>query len=87
MPSKKVGKAVGVCGVCGQTLTRDRPADIAYCDCYRYCPNCGRAMTPYTPDLNGKNYDPERGLKVLFVCTNHSPPYYSTQKPVEVQLL
>ena len=43
-------------------------------------------MTSYTPDLTGKSYDPDKGLHVLFVCLNCSPPYYSKMMPVEVQL-
>lgn len=84
--AKKVGKAIGVCSVCGKTHMRDRPTDVAYCDCYRYCPQCGEAMEPYTPENLGKNYNPDKGLHVLFVCRNCSPPYYSKQMPVEVSL-
>lgn len=84
--AKKIGKACGTCSNCGKRLCRDRPADIAYCDCYKYCPQCGKSMTSYTPDLTGKSYDPDKGLHVLFVCLNCSPPYYSKMMPVEVQL-
>jgi len=102
--SEKVGKAIGTCSVCGKTHFRDRPADIAYCDCYRYCPLCDPPytvlMTPFTPDLTPSMYrsekahdvkggsaePPEWTSETLFVCYNHSPPYYSRQKPVEVLL-
>jgi len=43
-------------------------------------------MTPYTPDLAPNVYgiDGKRELAVLMVCTHHSPPFFSTQKPIEV---
>lgn len=44
----KVGYAKGTCSRCGKTLTRRRPADYAVCDCYQYCPPCGKKMNPYT---------------------------------------
>jgi hypothetical protein len=43
-------------------------------------------MTPFTPDLTPRTYDPEKGLEVFYVCNNHTSPYYSKQKPVEVRL-
>ena len=43
-------------------------------------------MTPYTPDLTPINYESEKGLDGVYVCGNHAPPYYSSQKPVEVRL-
>jgi len=82
----KVGYAEGKCPVCGKTLIRKRPADMAVCDCYLYCPLCGKEMAPYTPDLTPTTYEPEKGLDVLYVCNNHVPPYHSKQKPVEVRL-
>ena len=86
MAIAKIGFAEGKCGVCGKTLRRRCPADFAVCDCYECCPLCGEKMTPYTPDLSPITYDPEKGLEVLYVCNNHSPPHYSKQKPVEVHL-
>jgi len=46
-------------------------------------------MEPYTPDLAPNTYgmDGKRDLKILMVCNNHSPPFYSTQKPVEVEMV
>jgi hypothetical protein len=57
-------------------------------------------MTPFTPDLTPGTYrvekslalkgqaaeTPEWTIETLYVCNNHSPPYYSSQKPVEVKL-
>jgi hypothetical protein len=45
-------------------------------------------MEPYTPDLTLNTYgmDGKRDLQILMVCTRHSPPFYSSQKPVEVKL-
>ena len=82
----KVGSAQGVCSRCGKTLRRRRPADVAICPCYEYCPLCGTKMTPYTPDLTPTTYESEKGLDALYVCNNHTPPHYSSQKPVEVHL-
>ena len=67
----------------GQTIDQ---ADYAVCDWHIYCPLCGAKMTPYTPDLTPTSYKSEKGIDVLYVCNNHSPPYYSKQKPVEVRL-
>jgi len=67
----------------GQTINH---ADYAVCHCYLYCPLCGARMTPYTPDLTPTTYEAEKGLHVLYVCNNHAPPHYSSQKPVEVRL-
>lgn len=43
-------------------------------------------MTSYTPDLAMNIYavDGKRELNILMVCTFHSPPFFSTKKPVEV---
>jgi len=43
-------------------------------------------MKPYTPDLTPNVYgkDGKRDMEILMVCTNHSSPFFSTQKPVEV---
>jgi len=96
----KVGYAKGVCPSCGKMLIRKRPADVAVCDCYRYCPLCGTEMTPFNPDLTPSTYGAGEGfalkgqevkssgwtVETLYVCYNHSPPHYSSQKPVEVKL-
>lgn len=86
MTVPKVGFAEGECPACGRTLRRRRPAEYAVCDCYERCPLCGAKMTPYTPDLTPTTYESEKGLRVLYVCNSHTPPYYSKQKPVEVKL-
>ena len=43
-------------------------------------------MTPYTPDLAPNVYgiDGKREFAILMACANHSPPFFSTQKPIEV---
>lgn len=86
----KIGYSQGTCPICGRLILRKRPADIAVCDCYKYCPLCSPAytvpMTPYTPDLTMTTYESEKGIDVLYVCYQHSPPHYSKQKPVEVRL-
>jgi hypothetical protein len=57
-------------------------------------------MTPFYPDLNPGTYGAAEGaalkgqavespgwtVETVYVCHNHSPPYYSDQKPVEVKL-
>jgi NAD-dependent dihydropyrimidine dehydrogenase PreA subunit len=84
----KVGYAVGKCGNCGKELTRLRPADVAVCDCYEYCPQDGALMEPYTPDLTPSTYRPEEGgehpMEILFRCPVCG--YLSAQQPVEVRL-
>ena len=44
-------------------------------------------METYTPDLTLGTYgvDGKRELEILMVCSNHSPPFFSSQKPVEVK--
>lgn len=46
-------------------------------------------MEPYTPDLAPKTYgmDGKRDLRILMVCNNCSPPFFSTLKPVEVEMV
>lgn len=82
-------KFEGKCSVCGKVYYSDRKGDIIICDCWKYCPLCGAEMQPYTPDLAPKTYgmDGKRDLKILMVCNEHSPPFYSTQKPVEVEMV
>ena len=96
----KVGYAEGTCPKCGKLLMRKRPADIAICDCYRYCQLCGKEMTSFTPDLTPSTYrceeayalkgqaveSPEWTVNTIMACYDHTPPYYSKQKPVEVHL-
>jgi len=57
-----VGWAIGVCGRCGQTLRRKRPADTAVCDCHDKCKACGARMARAEPDLSPRTY---RGLPHL----------------------
>ena len=82
-------KFEGKCPNCGKVHYSDRKGDIVLCDCWRYCPTCGAEMTPYTPDLAPKTYgmDGKRDLKILMVCNEHSPPFYSEMKPVEVEIV
>jgi len=82
----QVGYATGKCPKCGKTYTRKRPTFPIICDCYKFCPLCGQEMTLYTPDLTPTVYQSEKGVKALYVCNNHGPPYYSTQTAVEVVL-
>jgi hypothetical protein len=79
-------KFEGKCPNCGKTHYSDRKGDIVLCDCWEYCPLCGAEMQRYTPDLTANVYgkDGKRDMEVLMVCNNHSPMFFSTQKPVEV---
>jgi len=57
-------------------------------------------MTPFIPDLSPRTYraeegaalkgqaaqSPEWSIETVYVCSNHSPPHYSCQKPVEVKM-
>jgi len=57
-------------------------------------------MTPYAPDLTPSTYrnevaqdvkgggaePPQWTIETLYLCYNHTPPYYSKQKPIEVRL-
>lgn len=95
-----VGWVEGTCSRCRKTLRRKHPEGVAVCDCYRYCPLCGAEMEPFSPDLNPSTYAAEESLalegqvvdssgwtvETLGVCYNHLPPYYTSQKPVEVKL-
>ncbi|MCW4016814.1 MAG: hypothetical protein NWF06_10625 [Candidatus Bathyarchaeota archaeon] len=96
----KIGYATGTCSRCGKTMHQKRPADTAVCSCYRVCPLCGAEMTPFYADLNAKTYGSQQSaalkgqavessewsVETVYVCNNHSPPYYSSQKPVEVKM-
>ena len=81
-----MAKYEGKCSLCGKAHYSDRKGDIAVCDCWKYCSTCGAEMMPYAPDLamNTYGFDDRRDLAVLAVCTLHFPPFFSTQKPVEV---
>jgi hypothetical protein len=82
----KVGLAVGRCPICKRVYVADRPAFPLLCDCHKICPICGAEMQAYQPDLTPQTYtkDGKHDLNIFYVCYNHSPPYYSTRKPVEV---
>lgn len=77
------------CPLCGKGHWSDRRGDIVVCDCWRYCPLCGAEMASYTPDLAPESYgmDGKHDLAIIMVCTNHSPPFFSVQKPVEVDCI
>ena len=95
-----IGWVEGTCSQCGKTYRQKRPAGIVVCGCYRICPLCGDEMTPFNPVLNPGTYGAEEGValkgqslesplwtaETVYVCNNHSPPFYSGQKPVEVKL-
>ena len=92
----------GVCPKCGRLITRMSPVPIvAVCPCYRICPICGAEMIPYKPNLSPRTYRIRYGFGsdspsstggeeptnlTLYYCPNHTPPYYSSQPPIEVQL-
>lgn len=89
----QVGQATGTCSRCGREISRPRPADLAVCDCWEYCPfdhgdGCfATKMDPYTPDLSPGSY--EKGdMDVVRVCnhSDHKTPYKSKQGPIEVRL-
>ncbi len=81
-------KFEGKCPNCGKIFYSERQGDIVTCDCWQYCPICGAEMTQYTPDSASKTYalDSKHDFDVLMICTFHSPPFFSKQKPVEVEL-
>jgi hypothetical protein len=82
-----VARYEGKCSRCNRTFQSDRKNGNVVCDCWRTCPVCGEEMTPYTPDLALNTYglDDRQDLQVLMVCTLHSPNFFSSQKPVEVE--
>ena len=82
----------GKCSRCKREYY-SKHADVVVCVCWELCPECGREMEAYTPDLSPNTYglDGKRDLLVLKVCNNlagHSDhsPYFSMLKPVEVEL-
>ena len=86
----------GKCSSCGREYHKNSAQNselVIVCDCYKICPICGQEMESYTPDLAPKSYglDGKCDLQILNVCNNlagHSShsPYYSSLKPVEVEL-
>lgn len=98
----RVGYVSGTCKRCGREITRPIPEEVAYCDCWKYCPNDhgnGRyatLMDPYEPDLTPRTY---RGIKVKSGTTHGDLDHpmsilrvcpvcnhHSKQLPVEVSL-
>jgi len=102
MATTIVGYATGTCSECGKTLERRRPADLAVCDCWQYCPTdhgkgpYGTLMDDYVPDMQPSTYKSmeNRGgivwgdLKHPMDILKKCPicGYHSTLKPVEVEL-
>lgn len=82
-----MAKFEGKCPRCGKIYYSEQRSDIVTCDCWQHCPLCGVEMVQYTPDSAPKIYgvDGKCEFAVLMVCTSHSPPFFSTQKPVEVE--
>ena len=89
----EVGIAEGKCPKCGMKHQAPRPAGFIVCDCSEYCPICGAKMVDYVPDLTPATYgtDDKNDLLITKVCNNITAhpgklPFYSKQKPVEVEL-
>ena len=90
----------GVCGrVWRATRPTDLVICDCYKFCPLCSPTYTVQMAPFTPDLTPSTYESEEALgitrmedspgktiEVLYFCNNHSPLYYSRQKPVEVRL-
>ena len=77
----------GKCSRCKREYFADHK-DPVVCECWELCSLCGQRMEPYTPDLAANVYgkDGKRDLLILRVCNNHVPPFFSQQKPIEVEL-
>lgn len=64
----KVGLACGVCPRCNKKIRRKRPADLAVCDCWKYCPTdhgkgaYGTLMQQCLPDLGFFGNKNEAGI-------------------------
>lgn len=92
MSTHTVGPYVGKCSKCGRVY-HSAHAEMVVCSCFEVCPLCGQRMVDYVPDLAPSEYGRGgvRELAVLKVCNNaagHSDnaPFFSTQRPVEVEL-
>jgi hypothetical protein len=96
-----VGFASGTCPRCGRILYRRRPAEVAVCPCWEFCPsNHGNGafstkMDPYTPDLTPTTYGPIGGEGEAWGDLEHPIhivrvcpvcKFHSAQLPVEVAL-
>ena len=82
----------GKCSRCDREYYEDHKA-VVVCGCWEICPLCGALMEAYTPDLAANTYakDGKHELLILRVCNNSSAhfdksPFFSSQKPVEVEL-
>jgi hypothetical protein len=84
----EMAKFEGKCPKCRRIHISSRKGEIVVCDCWQKCPICEAEMAAYTPDAAQKTYalNGLRELQTLMVCTNHSPPFFSQQKPVEVKI-
>ena len=80
---RKVGFAVGRCPRCGKLLMRRRPAKVAVCNCWMYCPICGSKMQPYVPPSDPRQIN-KGDLETIMVCQKCG--YKSKAKPAEVPL-
>ena len=56
---------------------------MAYCDCWKYCPLCGKKMEDYSPDLTPNVYESGE-IDVVKYCADCK--HKSKQLPVEVEL-
>ncbi|MGB9671956.1 MAG: hypothetical protein ACPLZY_02280 [Candidatus Norongarragalinales archaeon] len=76
----------GKCPRCGKIHYASRKGETVICDCWRICPVCGAEMEQFTPKVSPVAYgaDGKHELRTMMVCNLHYPPFYSTQKPVEV---
>lgn len=85
MSEMKAGYAVGTCSKCKKEHRKPRPVDVAYCNCWKFCPLCGTEMADYVPDTSGEtSYNPEMGMHAVKYCSICDR--YSKQLPVEVAL-
>lgn len=82
----EMAKFEGKCPRCGKIHRTNRKGETVTCDCWRICPICGAEMEQFTPAVSPVAYgvDGKRELRTMMVCNLHYPPFYSTQKPVEV---
>jgi len=81
-----MAKFEGKCPRCGKIHRSNRKGEIVVCGCWSTCPVCGAEMEPFTPDVSFLAYgiSGKREFLAMMVCNLHYPPFYSTQKPVEV---
>ena len=98
----QVGYACGTCPRCGKEICRTRPADLAICDCWEYCPQdhgkgpYATKMVPYSPDMTPNTYGPikiesgeawgDLAHPMDILRKCEVCEYHSAQKPVEVRL-